>query len=398
MEQCANCGANKIDGPECPYCHAIYARAEAVYEKRRAREAACTDSKPISCPAYEADVNKLTKYNEKYIKILLATSLFILIILAGYFSFDYIKKKYIETAHNGNVVDIKTIASPLDYLDVSSLIGKDIDFIEGEFGAPREDLGRTNGGNIKSWTVGLYSLTIVYEANSKKITHLFVQPNKPEIVTEDKILQRHGLRKDDSRYSVDFMEITGSPGAYNGVEITVSDRNDVHVDNLAKKNLDQIELIGLIPGISTKYQVESISKNSYSNRFEIGRYLLSCYPEYTDGILSVFMCLTGEDDLSYDIASDVHREVSNVEVHESLLKGLTEKFGQPINVSNEIVHNHFGAKFNKSTAIWEDKNKNYLLIESVHEKVGQGMLLMISGKTYSDFVKKQEAVENSRNF
>lgn len=32
---CVNCGAKKVDGVECPLCHAIYERAERIHEKRQ---------------------------------------------------------------------------------------------------------------------------------------------------------------------------------------------------------------------------------------------------------------------------------------------------------------------------------------------------------------------------
>jgi ribosomal protein L32 len=324
MYKCANCGADKIEGPVCPLCGAIYARAEAVYKKRKAKEAALTDSKLIACPQCGKNVpgnasscpdcgvhtkKTFSKYFKISVKYLFAIFFFLSAITISYYSINYFNKKH----HNENA---------------------------------KEEYSKSNNSNLVNKYNGKQDISNDSIGTESYVKHSY--PAKKEVSTE--------------------------------------------------KILNRIELIGLIPGISTKYQVESISKNSYSNRFEIGGYILSCYPQYIDNILSVLLCLTGEEDLSYDVTKGTHREASNVEVHESLLNGLTKKFGQPIVLTNENVHNYFGATFNKSTAMWGDKYKNYLMLQSIHEKVGQGMLLMVSEKGYNDFVKINDNANNSRNF
>jgi hypothetical protein len=79
---------------------------------------------------------------------------------------------------------------------------------------------------------------------------------------------------------------------------------------------NQIEIIGLVPGVSTQTQVEN-AKSEYG--YVIGGYELICNPEYIDGLLSRLVLLTGFR--SRDRTTSSYRVASNTEVHVVLLKG-----------------------------------------------------------------------------
>lgn len=58
---------------------------------------------------------------------------------------------------------------------------------------------------------------------------------------------------------------------------------------------------------------------------------------------------------------------------------LTEKFGKPVKVTSS-VSNRIGNKFDKQTFTWIDKKGNAIIIDSIHSKIDEGRLLIISEK------------------
>ena len=158
---------------------------------------------------------------------------------------------------------------------------------------------------------------------------------------------------------------------------------------------NQIEVIGLVPGESTQDQVES-ARSGFG--YVIGGYELLCIPEYIDGFFSQLLCLTGEKALSRDKTTDSNRFASNTEVHVTLLKGFTKKFGAPSKIENSSVRNRLGTEFSRSLAVWVDKKGNKLTIMSMASKIDEGMLILESAQQ----VRKNEAqsgkAEQQRRF
>lgn len=59
MDKCVNCGADKVvDVPECPHCRAIYARAEAIYQRRRTKVTPTPAVKLTPCPTCGKEISK----------------------------------------------------------------------------------------------------------------------------------------------------------------------------------------------------------------------------------------------------------------------------------------------------------------------------------------------------
>ena len=114
----------------------------------------------------------------------------------------------------------------------------------------------------------------------------------------------------------------------------------------AKPN--QIDIIGLIPDVSTQEQVKSAeSKFGYL----IGGFEIICMPEYIDGKLSRLLCITGETSGSVNKITDPNRLASNAEIHKVLVNGFTKKFGAPLKVGNLILKNSFGTEFNNNIVV-----------------------------------------------
>lgn len=58
---------------------------------------------------------------------------------------------------------------------------------------------------------------------------------------------------------------------------------------------------------------------------------------------------------------------------------LSEKYGKP-HKETTSVSNRIGNKFDKHTFTWIDKKGNAIIIDSLHEKVGEGRALILSGE------------------
>lgn len=126
-------------------------------------------------------------------------------------------------------------------------------------------------------------------------------------------------------------------------------------------NPNHINVIGLIPGVSTEAQIDDAGIEDSINSYAIGGYSLSCYHETLSGVLSKFYCRTGEDYLSEDLARP-DRSVSNTEIHDVLIKGFTKKYGAPTRVENTTVMNQFGTKANSNRVVWVDIKGNKLTL------------------------------------
>jgi hypothetical protein len=155
---------------------------------------------------------------------------------------------------------------------------------------------------------------------------------------------------------------------------------------------NQIEIIGLVPGVSTQTQVEN-AKSEYG--YVIGGYELLCLPEYIDGLLSQLLCVTGD---SRDITANSYRSASNTEVHVALLKGFTKKFGTPSTIDNSTVSNRFGTEFNSNKAVWIDQKGNKLTLLSMVSKIDQGGVLLESAQQLRKDEAESRKADQQRNF
>ena len=71
-----------------------------------------------------------------------------------------------------------------------------------------------------------------------------------------------------------------------------------------------------------------------------------CSPTYdNESILDKLICFTGKESYSRDMTKDYVSIVSNLEIHETLVKGFTKKFGNPVEVLNMPVQTGLGTLY-----------------------------------------------------
>lgn len=164
----------------------------------------------------------------------------------------------------------------------------------------------------------------------------------------------------------------------------------------------QLDLIGLVPGMSTQDEVEK-AKGEF--RFVIGGYELGCYHEYIDEVLSKFYCFTGKDvgsrdvtDKSISFAESLRYGPSNITIHAALLKGFTKKFGKPSKIKNTTETNGVGTKFTVNTATWIDKSGNRLTLMSMLNDINTGFVSLESNQNIKKEIAEERAADQKRKF
>lgn len=144
---------------------------------------------------------------------------------------------------------------------------------------------------------------------------------------------------------------------------------------------NQIDVIGLIPDVSTSVEVEEAKKGEYGT-FVIGGLQLICSPEYIDEKLSQLFCLLSKEEW---------QPLSNQMAFEVLKEGFTKKLGVPTKVLSVPVSNLMGAKFQQKLVTWRDKKGNELTITNMLSDVNKGSLYLKSAtKIKEDKIKIQE--------
>jgi hypothetical protein len=158
---------------------------------------------------------------------------------------------------------------------------------------------------------------------------------------------------------------------------------------------NQIDIIGLVPDVSTQEQVES-AKAEFG--YVIGGFELICIPEFIDGKLSQLLCVTGEDSASRDRTTDSYRLASNSEIHKVLVSGFTKKYGAPSKIDNSTVSNRFGTEFNRNVVVWVDNKGNKLTLMSMATKIDEGMILLESANQLKKDKAESNRAESKRDF
>ena len=161
---------------------------------------------------------------------------------------------------------------------------------------------------------------------------------------------------------------------------------------------EQIELIGLVPGESTKAQVIAVHSGP---AFVIGGYKLMCHVDYISEKLARLSCITGKEWKTTDTTTGSTSTVSNIEVHAALLRGFTKKFGNPSNVFESTHRNRLGAAFQRHSAVWVDKKGNRLSISSMVSIDGE-TIQIDAGVESAQQIKAEETnkdrIEQQRKF
>ena len=148
---------------------------------------------------------------------------------------------------------------------------------------------------------------------------------------------------------------------------------------IAQNVTNQIDIIGLIPGVSSvaQFKAASIPTPDYGDSsieaFEIGGFRVVCKGEFEGDKMQKFSCTTG------------YRE-SNIDIHNVLKRGFQEKFGSPFSDTNSLVRNGRGTEYNANDVMWMDKLGNVLLLKSIDDKIDKGSFTLFS----SSLLKKNQ--------
>lgn len=161
----------------------------------------------------------------------------------------------------------------------------------------------------------------------------------------------------------------------------------------------QLDVAGVIPGVSTKSQVELIKEGS---SYVVGGLGLLCVDFYIDGRVSDFTCFFGKEYYSRDLVAEEGLKqiqlLSNTEVYEKLLYGFTEKFKTAPEIATEEMVNGLGVKSNRYIAVWRDTKGNALYLRSVERNVNEGTLILRSAEYMAAESKKLEEESQRRKF
>jgi hypothetical protein len=155
---------------------------------------------------------------------------------------------------------------------------------------------------------------------------------------------------------------------------------------------DQLDILGMVPGVSDLSQVKKIQKPGIEHQgssgymagmFEIGGHLIGCSYSFIDSKLALFGCLTGEN------GGTKFTEASNIKIFSDLLVGFTKKFGKPDAIKKVPMRTRIGVEHENKIVSWRDSQGNTLRLDLMFGTVDQGILLMES----SAEKKRDEKIE-----
>ena len=150
----------------------------------------------------------------------------------------------------------------------------------------------------------------------------------------------------------------------------------------------QIDVIGLIPDVSTAADVKKSNVGVGDEMNKIGGYTMICIPSYIDAKLSQLVCTFGKS---------VIQESSNEIIYNTLKQGFTKKFGVP-KVTNDKVRNGYGTEFNLQSIDWVDQKGNRLTVYNRFSKVDEGVIILKSASQIKAEKEASKLEDASRKF
>lgn len=159
--------------------------------------------------------------------------------------------------------------------------------------------------------------------------------------------------------------------------------------SVAVAETKQLNVVGIIPGVTTKEDLIAVSTKQVGRvvYLDIGGYNLPCVSEFIENVVGLFGCGTGDE----------FTEATNLEIHETLVKGFTKKFGKPdINV-NTPVQTALG-KHQVNEVWWFDKKGNALTLYSMENRLDQGRVMMMSVEKMKKMRDEREQANRARKF
>lgn len=150
----------------------------------------------------------------------------------------------------------------------------------------------------------------------------------------------------------------------------------------------QIDVIGLIPDVSTEADVEQSNYGVGHKMNNIGGYKMICIPSYIDAKLAHLYCGFGKS---------VIQESSNEIIYNTLKQGFTRKFGVP-KVTNDKARNGYGTEFNVQSIVWNDQKGNSLTVYNRFSEVDKGVIILKSASQIKAEKEASKLEDASRKF
>lgn len=162
----------------------------------------------------------------------------------------------------------------------------------------------------------------------------------------------------------------------------------------------QLDILGLVPGVSEITQVQQADANQKSDfstndlvTLEVGGHKMPCAPFFLDGKLASLNCFTGKSALGQRWT-----KASNVTVHSDLTAGFTKKFGKPALNTAVLRRTGIGVEYNQRLVSWEDKLGNRLVLMSIIDTVDQGIVYLESSEYLKQEAAKDAEMERQKKF
>lgn len=150
---------------------------------------------------------------------------------------------------------------------------------------------------------------------------------------------------------------------------------------------NQIDIIGIVPGVSDKAAIDSLSIDNEGSFFEIGGFRIPCNANFDNSNkLEDFTCFTGT-------ASGIPlTELSNTAIHSELVRGFTKKFGNPTSIIEVPVRTSNGATYKNQIVTWKDKKNNELVLSRMLDTIDSGVFELKS----NSLLKKEKEESKAR--
>ena len=158
---------------------------------------------------------------------------------------------------------------------------------------------------------------------------------------------------------------------------------------LVNAKTNQIDILGLTPGVSTSDQANAILVN---NILPVGGHRLVCDIQYVDDKLSSLGCIFGDEEIGSSSPE------SNISIFQDLVIGFTKKFG-PVNSSLIVpVRDGRGLEYKKNIVTWIDKRGNKLTMWSMLATSKEGFISLKSKNKISKDMAEHAESESKKKF
>ena len=164
--------------------------------------------------------------------------------------------------------------------------------------------------------------------------------------------------------------------------------------------VDQINFVGLIPGVTTQEEFDSTLKKYPGGRkaLEVGSFEIICIPTFVDDRLDKLMCLVGTERGSLIRPTTSVNLAKNSEIFRELAEGYTKKFGRPEKNIEIPVRTNSGVTYTREIMAWRDKAGNEMSLTSMTTNINEGSIVIKSSSLLSKEKNDEEEKNKSKKF